>query len=499
MPIDAKHPQYTDRLPDWEMMRDTYEGERAVKERGTKYLPATSGMNLDGMQVDQPGWKAYNAYVTRAVFHDFVREAVEDLIGVMHHKAPKIELPKVMEPLLGRATTRGESLAGLLRRINEAQLTTGRIGLMLDIPKEPPVDTKPLPYIATYKAEDVINWDYGTSDDATLQVLNLVVLNETEQERQQDFQWEQVNKFRVLQLGEHQPVENEAAGSVYKFGVFRGDAQGLPSFSEEQLEVPSIMGRTLQQIPFVFINTKDIVPDPDSPPLKGLASLSLAIYRGEADYRQNLFMQGQDTLVTIGLIKGPNEDVRVGTGARIDLPSGPGNDAKYIGVESAGLQEQRECLENDKKMALAKGGQMLDTTSRQKESGDALKTRVSAQTASLNQIAMAGAFALETLLKIGAIWLGEDPEKVKVTPNLDFDAAPMTGKDLADYTSAKNQGAPIARRTIHKLLVAKNVTDLTYEEEMKEIEEEEPITVGVTLPIDPNAEADDGDGEEGDE
>jgi hypothetical protein len=502
MALDSKHPLYDKHVADWRKMRITYAGERAVKEAGTEYLPPTSGMVFDGMAgPDQPGSKAYAAYKTRAVFPEYVSEAVVDLIGVMHHKPPQFELPPLLKPLEERATHRGESLAMLLRRINEAQLTTGRIGLLLDLPVNVPVGEKALPYIATYDAESIINWDVGRSDDGEVQNLRFAVLNETESERQDNFEWQEIQKYRVLML--EFPVD--AAGKpvagppVYRAGVFRASGQGAPAFNRDSLQPPVYMGRELNQIPFVVCNATDVVMDPAKPPLLALANVSMTIYRGEADYRQNLFMQGQDTLVVVGGVTttDDDEDVRVGAGARIDLPLG--GSAEYIGVESSGLMEQREALQNDRKEAKAIGGQLLDAQSKAKESGDALKTRVSAQTASLNQVALTGAFALELVLRIAATWMGADPKAVKVSPNLDFDNAPLTGADLLDYVSAKNAGAPLARETIHGLMVAKNVTNLSFEDEMALIEGEKPITVGVTLPIDPNADPEDEEGEDEEE
>lgn len=496
MALDSKHPLYGEYLADWTLLRDCYLGERRVKEQGLLYLPATSGMHADGMLPDQLGWKTYQAYKTRAIFHDFVKDAVETLIGVMHHKPADIQLPPRLEPLRERATIDGESLLVLLRRINEAQLVTGRIGLLLDIPANPPAGVRPLPYVATYKAEDILNWDRGRRDDETLQTLNFVSLDESEYERKAGFEWELVSKYRVLLLGDPDAIENADQGAKYRWGVFRKDNDG--DFSTEAMQPASLMGRELEEIPFVFINSKDIVPEPDAPPLAGLARLSMAIYRGEADYRQALFMQGQDTLVVIGGMAAEGERLRVGAGTRLDLPID--GDAKYIGVSSKGLSEMRAALEADKKQAAAKGGQLLDTTSREKESGDALRTRVSAQTATLNQIALAGAFGLQSLLRIAAKWVGADPEEVIVTPNLDFDDTPLTGKDLVEYVSAKNMGGPIARKTIHDLMRRKGVTELTFEEEMKLIEEEEPMGPTITLPANPNDEGDPDDpDDEGDE
>lgn len=476
MAIQDKHPLYSKFLADWEQMRDTYRGERVIKERGLRYLPPTSGMSQDGMSPSDRGYRAYMAYKHRAVFHDFVSDAVEAMVGVMHAKPPVIELPEAMEPMRERATINGESLELLLRRVNEQQLVTGRLGLLLDLPATPTTE-QPQLYIAMYLAENIINWDDGARDELTLPELNMVVLDESEFERGSDFTWEFVNKYRVLMQGDAQ--SNEPQGT-YRTAVFR-DAS--TSFSEEALLAPSIRGNVLDQLPFVFVNTKDIVASPDDPPLLGLSGLSLAIYRGEADYRQNLFMQGQDTLVVIG--GDPEESYRIGAGATITPPQG--GDAKFIGVSAEGLGEQRQSLENDKRQAVSKSGALAENETRERESGEALKIRVAARTATLNSIALTGAAALQELLRRGAKWMGLDPETVKVTPNLDFAAEELTGKTLVELMTARNLGAPLSRRSVHRLMKDKDLTEMEYEEELDEIDEEEPLGgSGTGVEDDPN-------------
>jgi len=466
MAINSKHPQYALFFDDWIVMRDTYRGERVVKEKGELYLPATAGMHQDGMGSEELGRKRYDAYRKRAVFHDFVSDAVEAMMGLLHSKPPAIELPPALEDLRENATPHGESLEALLRRINEEQLVTGRVGLLLDMPENPD-PTRPLPHIAVYTAENIINWDDGEID-YELPSLNLVVLDESEYVRLQDFEWEYKNKYRVLVKGAVD--ENEPRGKgVYRQGLFEGTDL---NFTEAGLIEPNIRGNTLDIVPFVFINTKDILPKPDDPPLLGLASLTLAIYRGEADYRQNLFMQGQDTLVVIG--GNDDDETRTGAGAKIAVPIG--GDAKYIGVSSQGLPEQRQGLENDKAAARNKAGQLIDTRSREKESGDALLIRVAAQTATLNTIAKTGAAGLERLLRIAARWVGADPEQVSVTPNLDFAQQPFTSRELVELMTAKSLGAPLSTESIHEILVDKGFTQKDYEEEMRLIEEEVPVS-----------------------
>lgn len=481
MGLDSTHPLYADRKEDWVTMRDLYRGERAVKAKGTTYLPATKGMQLDGMGAGKIGQEVYDAYRLRAVFPDYVKDAVEAYIGLLHQKPPTIELPEALEPLRERATLYGEPLELLLRRINEEQLVTGRCGLLLDLPLNPdPSD--PMPYIALYITEAIRNWDDGEVNEGLAQ-LNLVVLDESSFKRGADFEWTPVGKYRVLEL-----QAGEAAGAadsavvngvapVYAQGVFVNDGGGAPSYDPSKVNPPMIRGQTLDEIPFVFVNSKDIVPAPDEPPLMGLARLSLAIYRGEADYRQNLFMQGQDTLVVIGERKKRTEDVgvdegavRTGSGSMIELDEG--GDAKYVGVTSEGLSEQRQALENDRKRAETRAGQLIDARSGEKESGEALKTRVAAQTATLNQIAKTGSAALEALLKIAAKWIGADPEKVKVTPNLEFADFEMSGENLVKLMTARTMGAPLSKRSIHALIADKGLTKLDFETETEFVAEE---------------------------
>jgi len=496
MGVDAKHPLYGEFVEDWSQMRDTYRGQRVIKARGVAYLPATSGMIADGISnTESKGFKTYDAYRKRSVFPDIVRAAVESMLGVMHHRPPVIELPAALEPLREKATLKNESLDMLLRRINEEQLITGRLGMLLEVP---PGKEAKLPFVALYRAEDVCNWDEGTRTGVELESLNFVSLNESEFERQAgDFEWEFVNKYRVLILGD--PDVNEPQGEgVYRVGVFSEQGSvdselvttGL-DFSEENLVTPMIAGKTMPRIPFVFVNAKDVVTDPEEPPMLGLSNLALTIYRGEADYRQALFMQGQDTLVVIGQTTENAPEHRVGAGASIDLPIG--GDAKFIGVDSQGLVEMRSAIENDHTRAGKKAGEMIDETSRSRESGEALKVRVAARTATLNSVALAGAFALQELLRMAAEWVGANPDEVVVIPNTDFVDDRMAGQELAQLMGAKTMGAPISLQTIHDLMQDRNVTERTWEEELEAIEEEDGIEV-----LQP-AGTDDEDGPEDDE
>ena len=460
--IETIHPLFAKHLPNWELMDDSFHGEHRIKNKGYKYLPATPGQIIDGLSTGQKGKKNYQGYKMRARFPECVKEAVEALLGVMHSKPATIELPDKMLDLMDNATIKGESIQMLLRRINEHQLTTGRLGLLADIEDGAQVGT--LPDIALYKAEHIINWDDTQKDIQQRNRLNLVVLNESRQERI-NLEWRFKRRYRALILGELAPDDGS---ELYQMAVL-GEDTNLNIANAEKI-TPSIAGNTLTDIPFVMVNSRDIVAEPDDPPLLGLANLALTIYRADADYRGALFMQGQDTLVVIGGTD--DDDVRAGAGAVINVVQG--GDAKYIGTDSKGLKEMRESLMNDKREAAESGGKLLDTRAGNAESGEALKIRVGARTASLNQIALSGAEGLQTILRIIATWVGAEADKVIVTPNLDFTDASVEGRTLVDWMSAKALGLPWSKESIHRKLQEKDFTEMEFEDEMAAIEQEGP-------------------------
>lgn len=460
------HPLYLAQFPDWLQMVDTYMGERRVKEQGTKYLPATMAMEEDGMTPNAPGWKAYQAYKKRAIFHDIIGEAIRAMVGVMHRKPPRIEVPDKLEPLLKRATPTDEPIQLLLRKINEQQLLNARIGLLLEAPTGVDVN-QALPWIVPYPATALVNWDVGTQEIGERRT-KMVVLNESEWERRSTFNWAWEVKHRVLCADPVELVPDWAAGSPrgYAVNILR---DGRTDPDPAQFIFPSIGGRNLGFVPFVFVNANDLVPEPETPPLLGLGNLALAIYRGEADYRQNLFLQGQDTLVMTGM-SDAGGDIRTGASAGLKLPKGA--DAKYIGVSAAGLDGQRKALQDLDAEASDRGAKLLDFNAGRASSGDALRIRVAARTTNLFSVARTGCYALERILKMAAEWIGENPDKVVVEPNLDFTEADFGGQDLSYFMQAKRMGAPISLRSIHNILKARDVTDMDYDEEIAEIESE---------------------------
>ena len=478
MALDDKHPEYSNRLGEWLQMRDTYAGEREVKRKRLTYLPATEAMIQDGMTTpSSPGWKDYEAYLMRAYYHDVVHDAVKAMIGIMHMKPAVIKLPPRLAPMMDKATIQGEGLQLLIRRINEAQLVYGRCGLLVDAPTgADPLQA--LPYIAFYEPERIINWDAGRRDEGR-NILELVVLDESGFQRE-GFTWVTERKHRVLTRGIPASLESgwvrpELADNFAVCVKVNDMSMPIP----QDFIIPQIAGRPLQEIPFTFIGCNDLVPEPDNPPLLGLSNLALAIYRGEADYRQTLFLQGQSTLVIIGPTDNEDEQLRVGAKGIINLRQG--SDAKYITVGAGGLGEMRQSLTSDKADAATWGVQFMDIGSARGETGEPLRIRVAARTTTITNIAQAAGVGLENALKQCAIWVGEDPATVSVVPQTDFADQSVAGAALLAFMQAKQLGLPLSLKSLHRMMLLNDMTEMNFDDENEQIEDEAETLIGTMV------------------
>ena len=469
--LDSVNYEYLNMLPYWEKLDDLYRGEDYVKKAGVKYLPPSAGMILDDMSsINSLGFKIYKSYIGRADYINHVKNAVDRYVGLCHQSSPTIQLPKEMEYLRDKATKDGQSLESLLRMINTEQVKLGRCGLFVDISTDVTRDNKP--YLAFYDAFSITNWNnsdnpFGYTD------LNMLVLKETEHVLK-DFSWTDEIRYRVCLLGDGHVVRGN---DYYRQGVFKDTA-----FNDNLMFTPSYLGTKLHEIPFVFINACDTVTRPDFPPLDDLANCSLSAYRLSADYKQALHMQGQDTLVIKGNLLNVTENaptdnsknaqeqgIRTGAGAVLNV--GADGNAEFIGVNGDGIPEMRQALENAYNRCEVKSGNLL-TNGATFESGESLKTRLTAQTANLNQIALTGAFGLQKALRFIARWIGADEEEVVVQPNLEFSDYRITGDDLVKVTTAIKLGFPMSLQSAYEYAQSKGYTKEPFETQIEMIKQE---------------------------
>lgn len=464
----ATHPSYDAFAPSWRLMRDAWEGEDEIKARGEAYLPMKSGTRA----IADPTMRqaAYDAYKLRAEFPELVAPTVRGAVGTMLDQPATIELPAALEPLRERATRDGLTLDSLHRRIATELMLTGRYGVL------PGLSAAGEPYLAGYVTEAVTNWDTDAE-----QRPNFVMLNESGLMRDPATgKWEQTDQYRECFMQDGR----------YMARVWTKGAAGW--VSDKPVEAADRKRQPLAELPFVFIDTNDLTPEPDDVPLYGLAKLAVRVYRLDADYTFALHMTSEPTPWANGFsdpveaVEKGHAPTTLGSSKLWLLPEGA--TAGYLEFTGPGLDAQDKAIKSSLDRAVIFGAQLLADTQRTAESGEAIKLRLGNQTSTLKSIALTSASGLERALKNVAVWMGEDPNKVVVTPNTDFFDHTLSPQEITAIVVGWQAGA-YSRKTMFERFKQGELipAERTFEEEQDLIEAEGPTGL-----IPPAGNTDDG-------
>lgn len=463
--VKERHPDLGVILQDYEECRDAVDGATTVKGKGIKYLPQPSGFlgSADPQTM-------YDAYKMRAQFPDLLAPTIQGMMGIIHHGEAQIEgleEGSALEGLWESATPDGLPLEALHKRITEEILTVGRVALLADLPPE----GGELPWVAVYAAESLINWSESR---------NFFVLEEDYRVRN-GYSWDAKKRYRVLEL----------VDDVYQVEVMDEDGHPLDPMDETledqdvqegittSVVVPQARGgNVIEEIPLVIAGSRDLSLTPDQIPLIGVTRAAYAIYRLDADYRHQLFMSGQETLFYIGL--DPADVPKyVGAGVGIALPEK--GDAKYVGPSGAGIEAHKTAIEDERSRAAEAGSRMFAVGDKKAaESGEALRIRARAGSATLVSVAQTSAAALEAVLRHCAVIVGEDPEEIIVKPNLNFLDTDMT-PDEANKMVELWMNKVISYETLYSNLQRGRIAseERTAEEEQELVAEEEAAAMPV--------------------
>lgn len=457
---DATHPLYDEFASSWELMRDAVEGEDKIKAKGTAYLPMKSGMVAISDAAIQKA--SYEAYKLRAEFPEIVAPTIRGAVGTMLEKQAIYELPTALEPLRERATRDGLSLDELHRRIALELMTVGRYGIL------PGIAPDGSPYFAGYVAESIRNWDTDAGQQPDWLMLDEggKVLDRSTGE------WSDVERYRECYI--------ENGQFVSRLWV---NGEGGWSFDDPvPAEKPIRNGKKppVDFLPFVFIDTNDLTPDPDDVPLYGLAKLAVRVYRLDADYTFALHMTSEPTPWVSGDFDEKNERKKpprtIGASRLWVLPENA--QAGYLEFSGPGLDAQEKAIDKALQRAVVFGAQIFSDNQRTAESGEAIRLRLGNQHSTLKTIAMNSAAGLERGLKNIGIWLGlsdSEVDKIKVTPNLDFADHTLAAQDIMALVSAWQANAYSKRTLFWNLQRGGRVPDgKAYETEQEEIAEDQP-------------------------
>jgi hypothetical protein len=391
--VGAKHPDITaQREYEWRLMRDTYSGQERVKAQGEIYLPKPSGFKTQS----DGGKAAYDSYKLRAILPEYVAPTVAALLGIVHAREFQIAMPDELAFIEENIDGKGTPREVFHQRITRNLLLMGRYGILADAP-----ENGGTPFLQGYAAEAIINWD-----------ANFYVLNETYLRRDR-FAWHRTPRFRVLEIADNR----------YRVTLYEGDNES----AIEQWEPRAQGGQPLASIPFAVATARDLTPEIETPPLIGVAQAAISAYQLSADYRHQLYMSGQETLVAI------NGDAPKAVGAGVvHVMKGSSDlvpDLKYVSPTCSGINAHREAIAEQRLAAMEAGARMFQSGHAQ-ESGEARRMRFASEMANLQSIANLSAALLESGLRNIALFMDLDPADVVVTPPTDLLDRTMTAQEL---------------------------------------------------------------------
>lgn len=395
---DNYHPSLTiDRRNEWKLMRAAMGGESDIKRCGELYLPNPTAFDDNEL---------YVAYQKRAQFPELLAPSVGAMIGIIHGREIEITIPDAMMYLWENVDGNYLPLEAFHRRITRELLVIGGYAILADVDR----DGANEPYLAGYRRDALINWDR-----------DFWVLDETSMVRK-GFIWEQLKQQRALQM----------IGGVYSAALI--DENG----NQEELDVRARGGALLPRIPFAVASAMDLSPRIETPPLIGVARAALAMYQLSADYRWQLFMSGQETLVAINGDKPP----AVGASAVHQMQGivGLQPDLKYVSPTCKGIEAHKIAMMDNREAAVMAGARLFEQSGGSQESGEAKKLRYSSETATLVTIAQSSCMLLERSLRNIAMLMGLPEDDIVVHAPSDLMDRTMSPQDFAALFGVYQQG-----------------------------------------------------------
>ena len=403
---------YRERQPDWQLCRDVAEGERRVKSRGTKYLPALSG------QV--PTDDSYQRYLQRATFYGAFGRAIDGLAGMVFRKPVQVRLPENMDWLAVDMDGMGTSAHRYAQRLVREALTVGRVGVLVDHTSSA-VDAEAnggRPVLVRYTTEQILHVGYefigGVYELAQVRLYETYDIAGVD-----EWSSETVEQVRVLEL----------VDGIYWQRIFRR----LPGQAGEEIEViqPMLAGEPMNSIPFYMVGMSGDMGEIAKPPLLDLAVMNVSHYRTMADLENGAHMTGLPQAVISGMESG---DLTIGAEQVWYLPA-PDAKAYYMAYGGEGLAALETRAASKEQMMAYLGARMLQPEKRAVETAETARIYRQGEVSVLGAIATEVSDLLTEAVIMATSWamagneVGSD--EIGIELNLDFLPRPVDAALLA--------------------------------------------------------------------
>jgi hypothetical protein len=471
--VETTHPAYDRIVTIWKKVRDVIEGEPAIlhPDNVRSYLPPPPGMQPGPEQsindkLSNRLETRYDFYKTFADFPEITAPMVQGIMGLVHEKPPEYKLPDKLQYLAKKATGDGDSLEELWQLVTQELFYTGRIGLLADVQGGLGLQGAQM-HLCQYTAETIRNWRLSQKCEG--EQAQMVVLGEggMQADPDDDFKHIEVMQYRELRL-----VAGEYWARVWQ-KVEDGKVEPVvtPDTNPQGWTRPEIFGRGFDRIPLTVINATDIGFQYGPVPAWPMAKRALAIFRKSADANRSLYIKGDPQAWVTGVAE---DDIPTEIGGS-SIWGLPDSEAKvgYLDIDGQGIPLQLKAIDSEYSRFYGEAGHLLESASKGAEAAEALRIRQGMKQVSVKALVKnAGAGLQESLRMIGRLSGMSDNEVEEITfdPNVNFTEGQMGYQELLFLMQAKDlairNGVPLSNETIHAQMRKRQLTHLTYEQEL---------------------------------
>ena len=234
-------------------------------------------------------------------------------------------------------------------------------------------------------------------------------------------------------------------------------------------------GKTLQDIPFIFIGVDDTTPVMDEPPLIDLIDVNLTHYRMNADYAHGLHFTGLPTAVVSGYTtENAGDKLYIGSQSAWVFPD-PQASAAFLEFTGQGLGSIEKALAKLEEQMAILGARLLASEKKGTETATAARIYRAGESSILSAIAQTISIGLTEALRIFIEWAGVPDTEAEIELNKEFLPQGLDPQQLTALVAAWSQGA-ISLETLFENLQQGEIikSDISYEEEQARIIEGAP-------------------------
>jgi len=471
--------EYVKMAPKWALIKDCSEGE--VKAHADRWIVPPAGLfqkeirdseaisestlGLIAPIAEGSNWtEAAKTFAFHGFAPQLVRYTEQGYMSLITEHDPVIEATTAMEYLKEDATKDSKSMTELYFNTILDVLKTGRSPILIDIGADGKLK------FVKYSAVALIDWGTGRvgTDDSSLTyaVFKDLKIND---------EFEPIGGSTIQKYVEVIHYHH-LVGGVYTVTTYETKG-GVRNVSNTV--TPKYMGRAIGFIPIVIIGSLDNTPDVDNIPLEGIASCVVGIYTLSCLLAHAERTSAVPTMYATGV---DSDEAPQTTGADVFVALADSQARMgYTTTDTSAMTHIKARMEDLYSQAQELGASLLGSKRGSSESGEALRLRQAAATASLKSVVHNVGLGMETLLLLVNKWMtGKDTsEEIRFVPNKEFSTFALTANEQIAMVQAWQSGA-ISHSTLLENFRAAGMLQpgSTVEDEqkiLKAVEEQEGV------------------------